>query len=467
MSMPSALSRSRGRSVVVRAGQATDERVRMGVYDLLPGTFAVGCTFYYRESLDTEAVRDSLARTLVRYPTLSGRMERDPDGGIGVVCNDAGVLFAEACSELPMPDYGIDRSAKSDLPRYLHRVNPFAVVGHDTPLLTVKITHMRDGGSVLGVTFNHGVTDLSGFMDFLQNWSREHHGLQYQALPDARNTLDGLGIFAGREARQHSGQYVAVNRREKFRFLWRVNAGARRVRHLTVRFPGDEVRAIKAHAAAPLAGTGQWVSTGDALAAHVWKTMGELRARPDDSAERLGVVVDIRSALRDLLPDGFGGNAVTNTTATLNAGELASASLADVASAVRTAIDEVTERHLCKEIAFLVAQRRAGRSRWVLSRMALDAFDDTVSVNNVGRFPMYRIDLGSGRPFWFEYPPIPIPWNVFITPMPDDDEGRDVHLSIPQDKAQAFGTPSWNARLHPYAPERPAAGMPWAKGRSA
>ncbi|WP_171059760.1 acyltransferase [Streptomyces montanus] len=464
--MPSALSRSRERPVVVRAGRATGERVRMGVYDLLPGTFAVGCTFYYREGLDTAAVRDSLARTLARHPPLTGRMERNPDGGIDLVCNDAGALFAEVHSDLPMPDYGIGRSAKSDLGRYLHRVNPFAVVGHDTPLLTVKITHMRGGGSVLGVTFNHGVTDLSGFMDFLQNWSREHHGLPYQAPPYGRNTLDGLGTFAARAAREHSRQYVAVRRREKFRFLWRVNAGSRRVRHLTVRFPGDEVRAIKAAASAPLAGTGQWVSAGDALAAHVWKVMGELRARPDDSAERLGVIVDIRSALRDVLPDGFGGNAVTNTTATLSAGELAAASLADVASAVRTAIGEVTERHLCKEIAFLAAQRSAGRSRQVLSRMALDAFDGTVSLNNVGRFPVYRIDLGSGRPFWFEYPPIPIPWNVFITPTPEDDEGRDVHLSIPQDKAQVFGAPSWNARLHAHAPTRPDAGVPREKDHS-
>ncbi|MFG2098883.1 acyltransferase [Streptomyces sp. NPDC048612] len=454
MTLAAALSRSRDRQDVVCAGRATGERVRMGVYDVLHGTLPVGCTFFYRGGLDTAAVRDSLGRTLACYPPLTGRMERDLDGGIVVVCNDAGASFAEAYSELPMPDYGIGRSAKSDLRKYLHKINPFKVVGHNTPLLTVKITHMRGGGSVLGVTFNHSVIDLSGFMDFLENWSREHHGLPYQAPPYARDPLDGLGTLAAGAARERSEQYVALSRREKFRFLWRVNAGARRVRHLTVRFPGDEVRAIKAAAAAPLAGTEQWVSTGDALAAHVWKVMGQLRARTDDRAERLGMVVDIRSALRDVLPDGLGGNAVTNVTATLSAGELASAPLADVASTVRAVIRDVTERRLCEEIAFLADQRRAGRSGRVLSRMALDSFDGTVSLNNVGRFPVYRIDLGSGRPFWFEYPPIPIPWNIFITPVPEDDEGRDMHLSIPQDKAEVFCTPSWEARLHAHAPRQ-------------
>ncbi|MFD1277158.1 acyltransferase [Streptomyces kaempferi] len=59
------------------------------------------------------------------------------------------------------------------------------------------------------------------------------------------------------------------------------------------------------------------VSSGDALSAHLWKVLAELRARPDDSVERLGMVVGLRSALRAALPDGYWGNAVTNVTPAL------------------------------------------------------------------------------------------------------------------------------------------------------
>ncbi len=57
--------------------------------------------------------------------------------------------------------------------------------------------------------------------------------------------------------------------------------------------------------------------------------------------------------------------------------------LAHTASAVREALDRVTPQRIREEAAFLEAQRRAGRVNRVLSRMALDSFVDTVSLNNV------------------------------------------------------------------------------------
>ena len=55
-----------------------------------------------------------------------------------MLCNDGGVLFTETSSDQPMPDYGIGRSAKPDLRRYIREVNPLRVVGRDVPLFTVR-----------------------------------------------------------------------------------------------------------------------------------------------------------------------------------------------------------------------------------------------------------------------------------------------------------------------------------------
>ncbi len=79
-----------GRTVLVRSGEASGERVRLSVYDLVNGTFGSTRTFYYRQRLDTEALRESLRRTLVHYPLLTGRLVRDADRGLSVVCDDAG-----------------------------------------------------------------------------------------------------------------------------------------------------------------------------------------------------------------------------------------------------------------------------------------------------------------------------------------------------------------------------------------
>lgn len=456
MKIRSGPSRNRESLVTVRSGRATNERVRLSVYDLMPGTFATHRTFYYHGSLDATAMRESLTRTLAHYPMLTGRLERDADRGLTVVCGDAGIPFFETFSDLPMPDYGIDRSARPDLTAYLCKINPFRTVGHDTPLLTVKVTHMRGGGSVLGVGINHSIVDGSAYLEFLQHWSRTHRGLDHRATPYPRTALNGLGAGAPPEAELRNGQYTVVGKREKFAFIWRINAGSRRIRTITERFSSDEVEAIKeaASASRPGAGAGHWVSAADALSAHLWKVLAQLRARPDADMERLGMVVGVRSALRDVLPDGFWGNAITNITPALPAAELRGAPLPDVAEAVRAGIEAVTAERVRDEVAFLDAQRRAKRLPLVLSQMALDSSEGTVALNNVGKLPVYEIEFGAGRPFWFQYPTIPIPWTVLVTPTPLGGYGRDVHLSVPQEAAEALGAPEWTKRLHTYAPDR-------------
>jgi len=266
-----------------------------------------------------KALADSLRRTLAHHPLLTGRLERDADGGLSVVCNDAGAMFAVTHSDQVMPDYGPDRSAKQDLRRYIHSVNAFRVVGHDTPLLTVKVTHMRGGGSVLGVAVNHSVVDGSGYLDFLRHWSRTHAGHDGHAAPYDRALLDGL---AG-EARPapDDPQYQVVTGRQKFGFIWRVNSRAWKVRTVTVRLTATEVLALRAAARAGQDRDLPPASSAVALGAHLWRVLGALRDRDPGAEERLGIVVGLRAVLKDRLPHGYGGNAVSNTTAVLPARE--------------------------------------------------------------------------------------------------------------------------------------------------
>ena len=62
------------------------------VHGAVTGTFATPRVFFYRRRLDAAALRDSLAATLPHFPLLTGRLVRDPDGGLSVDCGDAGRL---------------------------------------------------------------------------------------------------------------------------------------------------------------------------------------------------------------------------------------------------------------------------------------------------------------------------------------------------------------------------------------
>ncbi|MBU3867730.1 hypothetical protein KN815_27825, partial [Streptomyces sp. 4503] len=221
---------------------------------------------------------------------------------------------------------------------------------------------------------------------------------------------------------------------------------------VTTRFTAAELATIKDTAMADLAGTERWVSTNDALTAHLWKVLGELRDRPDASEERLGLIADFRSSAGEAIPDDYWGNAVTNTRPGMTAAELRSRPLGEVAAAVRAGHAENTAERIREETAFLCAERDAGRLNRVINTMGLDAFDSTIAINNWSKLPFYRIDFGQGAPFWYDFTSIPIPWTVHIAPTPADQNGaRDVHMALPRAQARALREPSWAGRFHRYA----------------
>ncbi|MGN5381751.1 cytochrome P450 [Streptomyces lasalocidi] len=177
----------------VRAGTADGARIRLTGYDLLTGPWYTPLTFFYRDTLDGAALRDSLARTLRRHPLLAGRLERDADGGLSVLCNDAGVRFTEASCPDPMREYGHGLRAEPVIGELLREVSAFRVVGRDTPLLKIRLTQMRGGGSILGVLINHSLADGGSTVAFLESWSREHLGLPWEEPSHDRGVLDALG----------------------------------------------------------------------------------------------------------------------------------------------------------------------------------------------------------------------------------------------------------------------------------
>ncbi|WP_162824379.1 acyltransferase [Peterkaempfera bronchialis] len=438
----------------VRAGEASGDRVRLSGYDLLTGPVYTPLTFFYRRTLDGAALRASLARTLRHYPMLAGRLKRDADGGLSVLCDDAGARFVEASSPDPMPDYGPDRRAEPVVGNFLREVGPFRVVDRDTPLLKVRLTRMRGGGSILGVVINHSLADGSSSLAFLESWSRVHRGLAPAAPCHDRGLLDALGEPARSAEAIRDRAFVAVPRRTHLHATARL--GFKRLATVATRFAAAEVAALKEVATADLAGTGRWVSTNDALTAHLWQVLGRLRARPDAATEWLGLVVGAQSQLGGALPEGYWGNCVTNSWTGTTAAELRSRPLGETARAIRAGLEANTEEKVRDEIAFLNAHRRLGVSRRVMSTRAFDVFDTAVTVNNWSRFPLYRIDLGAGTPFWYEFPDLPIP-TVHIAPTPDGDGGRDVYLCLPLPHAEEIRTRPWQERLHCHAPSLPGA----------
>ncbi|WP_329524770.1 acyltransferase [Streptomyces sp. NBC_01462] len=433
------------RTFLVRAGTAGGGRVRLSAYDLLTGPWYTPMTFFYRDTLDGAELRASLARTLRRYPPLAGRLTRDRDGGLSVLCNDAGVRFTEAVSSEPMREYGPGLRAEPVIGGLLREVSAFRVVDRDTPLLKIRLTQMRGGGSILGVTINHSLADGGNTLAFLESWSREHHGLASSEPSHDRDVMDALGRESADLATVASRAFIGVSRLRLLKTNLKV--GLHELATVATRFEADELAAMKNAAQRQLAGEGSWVSTNDVLTAHIWQVLGELRGRPDEAAEWLGMIVSVQSRLGDALPAGYWGNCVSNSWTTTPAAALRERPLGRVAQDVRACLDANTAEKIRDEIAFLNSYRGAGVSRHVMSVRAPDVFETALSVNNWSQFPLYRIDLGGGKPFWYEFPDLPVP-TVHIAPTPAQDGGRDVYLCLAREHAAVVRDPAWLERLH-------------------
>ncbi|WP_170843038.1 acyltransferase [Streptomyces oceani] len=436
----------------MRSG-VSGERIRLSALDTITGGLYTDRAFYFRETLDGSTLRASLAEVLRLFPLLTGRQQRDPTGALSVLCNDAGATFEEVDSSLPIAAYAPDRADRPTLPQLLPQVAQFRLTGENVPLLAIRLTQAAGGGSVLGVRIKHTLVDGRSFMTFVDSWSREHLGRGYPKPNHDRHVLDELGSDAPDAATRSSDRFVVPYRRERFGVLAKAAMVARKTQTVLVRLPSAEVREIKRSAIADLPGIDRWVSTADAVSAHLWQVLSRLRARPDGARETLGTITNFQSALGQLLPPHYWGNTITNLSPVLTADELRGHALGEVAHLVRRTRSDVTAEKIRDETAFLLAQRAAGRQNRVMPRMLFGAFEGTVQLNDMSKMPHYALDFGGGTPFWCDMPSGGLPWMVRVMSAPEEDGSLDVHVSMPPAAAAAFqGQRSWQEHLHRYAP---------------
>ncbi|MGF1430709.1 acyltransferase [Kitasatospora sp. LaBMicrA B282] len=436
------------RTLTVRGG-GTATAVRLNVRDLRSGPIYTPRVFCYRETLDGEKLRASLAAVLRHYPVVSGRLRKAPEG-LEVDCNDAGIRFTEVEAPGAVPEFGPDRRIGAALGGYLDRISPLHATKPDTPLLTVRLTNLAGGGSVLGVALHHYLADGAGLLRFLAHWSHEHRGLPFPEPHHERELIDRLGDAAGPGAAAHSSEFTVVGRLRLARFVLHAALAGARLDTVTLRFTAAELAALKAAASAEGA-DGVPLSGNDALTAHLWRLFSELRDRPDQDGDHLGLIAGLGRLPGLGLPEQYWGNAVCHLTTTMTAAEARTAPLGAAATAVRAALGADHAQRIRDEVAYLRTQRAAGRAGRVLPRAALSSYDTEVLINNQSRFPYYEIDLGAGTPFWCEQPAAPVPYLVDVMPTPGASGGRDVHLSLPRAHAAALGGAGWQQRVHAYA----------------
>lgn len=378
-------------------------------------------TWVFDERLDVHALKAGLARLLSSYPILSGHVV----AGERVSWSPEGVPVMEATD----PTLGVaDFDARCvEARRFACRFSPGQIRRGAAPLLTVKLTQIRDG-CVLAVCCSHACLDGNGFYSMVRNLSRAARGA---AFPSP--------IFERRGADADPRPTVEVARTAR-------QAGWRRITPLdVVRYALAQPRLLErtfvAHFSPTVLrrcketlarGSGcERLSTHSALIAHIAYCLARLQGLAGGDSFSVSVAVDQRGRVSSL-DEGFAGNAVV---VVVSAPIPALCTREQIAARLEERLEPMLRRpsgaleSLARLTAEVVAHRMPWTSLpcwgWPGPRRAL------FYTNSFAKFPVYDLDFGSaGRPL---RPVRAIPHNlgdpILVWPAPPEAGGLEVYFS--------------------------------------
>ncbi|OEL24475.1 Omega-hydroxypalmitate O-feruloyl transferase [Dichanthelium oligosanthes] len=398
-----------------------------------------------------DALRSALARVLVDYYPLAGRLRPsdDDEGKLVVDCNAEGALFAEACLPgLTAAEFlrGRARPHKS-WRKLLYRVEAQSFVA--IPPLVVQVTRLGCGGMVLCTAINHCLCDGIGTAQFLHAWARVaragHSALDAGNDDDDNNSVLPAPPFHDRRAmRPRCPPRVAFthpeynscggiggvangngngngNGNEAPSLLARLLGQP--LAPVSLTFTAAHLLRLKRQCAPPLKCT-----SFEALAAHVWRAWVRALDPPGALRVKLLFSVNVRRRVKPELPRGYYGNGFVLGCAESTAAQLTSPS----SSAARYGVRLVQEAKECvdddyvRSMVDLLEERRGSRPDLAAS-LVISAWT---------RLGLEDLDFGAGTAA--NMGPLTSEIYCVFLPVIGDPHGVTVLVSVPQAAADRF-----------------------------
>ncbi|XP_066378469.1 benzyl alcohol O-benzoyltransferase-like [Miscanthus floridulus] len=328
-------------------------------------------------------VREALARALVLYYPLAGRLREEAGRKLVVDCAAQGVMLAEADADLTADDFGDVKCPPFPcFEQFILESTTVAGVEPvvDRPLLYVQVTRLKCGGFIFGQRICHCVVDAPGAMQFEKAICEFARGAT-EALPSVTPSW-GREMFMARQ--QPRPSYPHLEYREP--------AGGAETDRMMTTPPGDMVRVPFFFGPREIAGLRQRAPPGmrcsrfELVAACIWRSRTAALEYAPDEEVRLSFIVNARGRPEIPLPEGFYGNAFAYSVAATTAGELCGGDLGFALDLVRKAKSAVTYDYLLSVADLMVL---TGRPLFALSR--------TYIVSDVSHAGFKSVDFGWGE----------------------------------------------------------------------
>ncbi|XP_074564886.1 omega-hydroxypalmitate O-feruloyl transferase-like [Curcuma longa] len=326
-----------------------------------------------------EVIKEALAKVLVHYYPLAGRLTISPEGKLIVDCTSEGAVFVEAHADCEMDDIGdIGKPDPATLGKLVYNV-PGAKNILEIPPLVAQVTKFTCGGFILGLSMNHCMFDGLGAMEFVNSWGETARGLPLSVPPFIDRTV----------LRPRDPPAISFPHHE-FAEIEDISESADLYQKEEMQYRSFCFDPYKLEAAKRRATEGDGAldkcTTFEVLAGLVWRARTEaLGLRPGQKTKLL-FAVDGRQRFEPPLPKGYFGNGIVLTNALCTAGELLERPLAFSVGLVQAAVRMVTDEYMRSAMDYFETTR---------ARPSLAA---TLLVTTWSRLSFHTTDFGWGEP---------------------------------------------------------------------
>lgn len=314
----------------------------------------------------------------------------------------------------------------------------------------------------LGLSCSHSVGDGSTIAHFLGAWSRASTHLPIQPALNNRDLLLDPGPWG--EARlPPPAKFREVSTWTKARILWRFAWQQGGCETVILRFDKSEVEEIKRQAMKRLHGTEQWVSTSNALAAHLWPIVSALWSRQgeseggreSDGLVPMSIVVNSRKHLK--VPGHYCGNVVSiQDVPACEASEDLTSRALKIRYASACSEEEAWQDH--HYMQWMHSRGRAGKILYTRMKDMIEGkpgilWDDISSFQSGA---MVHLKFGKAVPMGADLLVLPIPGTMFVVAPPatrgQGEGGKEVRVALTAKMARKLRSSEWQGKVHRYRP---------------
>ncbi|KAB5511794.1 hypothetical protein DKX38_028822 [Salix brachista] len=285
-----------------------------------------------------QVIKEALAKTLVFFYPLAGRLREGPGRKLSVDCTGEGVLFIEADADATLEQFGDALYP----PRCIYGSGEMI----NCPLLLIQVTRLKCGGIVFALRLNHTMSDATGSNQFLSAMCEMVHGAQTPSIQPVWERHILMARNPPQVTCSHHEYDQLADTADNIPLTMKT--------HRSFFFGPADLSAIRGLAPPHL----RHCSTFDVLTAFLWRCRTiALQPNPNDEM-RVIVIVNARNRFNPPLPRGYYGNCTGYSVAMATAGEISRNSLGFTLGLVRKAKANVTEEYMRSVADLMVIKGR-------------------------------------------------------------------------------------------------------------